>query len=56
VPCRGFTCENNERWHVWNDYEAEVINQEMVEKINKDNIKIYTISKTKSYKEEAGST
>jgi hypothetical protein len=29
VPCRGFTCENNEKWHVWNDYEAKVINQDL---------------------------
>ncbi len=44
VPCRGFTCENNQKWHVWNDYEAKVINQEMMEKINQDNTKIYSIN------------
>jgi Fe-S-cluster containining protein len=48
VPCRGFTCENNEKWHVWNDYEAKEINQEMIEKISQDNSKIYAISKVRS--------
>ncbi len=56
VPCRGFTCENNQKWHVWNDYEAKVINQEMIEKINQDNNKIYAISTLISNGGEAGST
>ncbi|MGB8217849.1 MAG: YkgJ family cysteine cluster protein [Candidatus Methanoperedens sp.] len=55
VPCRGFTCENNEKWHVWHDYEAKVINQELTEKISQDNSKIYAVSKLRSNRGEAGS-
>jgi Fe-S-cluster containining protein len=54
VPCRGFTCENNEKWHVWHDYEAKVINKELMEKISQDNNKIYSISRSKSNGEETG--
>jgi hypothetical protein len=56
VPCRGFTCENNERWHIWTDYEGKVVNQELIEKISQDNSKMYVISKSKSNGGESGIT
>ena len=37
VPCRGFDCEDNEKWKVWLDYEKKIINQELIEQINKGN-------------------
>ena len=37
VPCRGFDCKDSEKWKVWVDYEKEIINQELIEQINKGN-------------------
>lgn len=37
VPCRGFDCKDNEKWQVWVDYEKKIVNQELVEQINKRN-------------------
>ena len=31
VPCRGFDCEDNEKWQVWLDYEKRIINPEVLE-------------------------
>ena len=31
VPCRGFDCQNSEKWQVWLDYEKRIINQEVLE-------------------------
>jgi hypothetical protein len=42
VPCRGFSCRNNNRWPVWDDFEKKILNPELVERIEKDNIKIYS--------------
>ncbi len=42
VPCRGFDCRNNKRWHVWDDYEKKILNPELEERIDRDNIKIYS--------------
>lgn len=42
VPCRGFDCRNNERWHVWVNYEKKILNPELEERIDRDNIKIYS--------------
>lgn len=42
VPCRGFDCRDNERWHVWIDYEKKIIDPELMEKIQGDNIAIYS--------------
>ena len=36
VPCRGFDCQDNEKWQVWLDYENKVINPELMEKIEKE--------------------
>jgi Fe-S-cluster containining protein len=45
VPCRGFDCRDNEKWKVWEDYEKEIINPELAEKIEKENGEIYRCSK-----------
>jgi Fe-S-cluster containining protein len=37
VPCRGFDCEDNEKWQVWVDYEKKIVNRELIEQINKRN-------------------
>jgi len=41
VPCRGFGCQDNEKWQVWLDYEKKVINPELIEQIDEGNVKIY---------------
>lgn len=43
LPCRGFDCEDNEKWQVWVDYEKRVVNHELMERINESNEKIYSI-------------
>lgn len=45
VPCRGFDCKNNEKWKIWLDYEKNILNLELIEKIDRDNIEIYSIHK-----------
>jgi len=40
VPCRGFGCHDNERWHVWADYENMILNPEFIEQIE-NTTKIY---------------
>jgi Fe-S-cluster containining protein len=42
VPCKGFNCQDNERWRVWLDYEKKIINGELIEQINQGNGKYYT--------------
>ena len=37
VPCRGFDCENDQKWSVWSDYSNKIMNQELVQKINNGN-------------------
>jgi Fe-S-cluster containining protein len=44
VPCRGFDCRNNEKWKVWVDYDAKIINTDLVEQITKSNDSIYIYS------------
>lgn len=34
VPCRGFNCNGNERWQVWNDYDRKIINPKLLEQTN----------------------
>jgi Fe-S-cluster containining protein len=41
VPCRGFGCQDNEKWHVWADYEKMVLNPGFIEQIE-NSAKIYT--------------
>lgn len=43
VPCRGFSCQDNDRWKVWADYEKKIIDPDLMEKIEKENCKIYAI-------------
>jgi len=43
LPCRGFDCQDNEKWQVWVDYEKRVVNHELMERINESNEKIYSI-------------
>ena len=42
VPCKGFTCENNEKWRVWLDYANMIINPELMEHIQQTNKKFYS--------------
>jgi len=42
VPCRGFDCEDNEKWKVWEDFVEMVIHDEMIKQIDDSNEKIYT--------------
>lgn len=48
VACRGFDCRDNERWKVWLDYDNSIINPDLMEKIDKDNRRIYSLSEIKS--------
>jgi Fe-S-cluster containining protein len=40
VPCRGFGCQDNERWHVWADHEKMILNHGFIEHIE-NSAKIY---------------
>lgn len=40
LPCRGFGCQDNERWHVWADYDKMILNPEFIEQIE-NSAKIY---------------
>ena len=31
VPCRGFDCQNNEKWQIWLDFKNKVINSQILE-------------------------
>ncbi len=42
VPCRGFDCQNNEKWNVWVNYDNKIINPDLVEQIARSNNSIYT--------------
>lgn len=33
VPCRGFDCRDNEKWQVWQDYEQNIIDENINETI-----------------------
>lgn len=48
AACRGFDCRDNERWKVWLDYDKRIINNELMERIDKDNHRIYSLSEIKS--------
>lgn len=50
VPCRGFDCEDNEKWKVWEDFVEMVINDEMIEHIDDSNETIYTYQKSNDNK------
>jgi Fe-S-cluster containining protein len=40
VPCRGFGCQDNERWNVWDDYENMILNPDFIEKVE-NSAKVY---------------
>lgn len=40
LPCRGFGCQDNERWHVWADYEKMILNPDFIEKVE-NSAKVY---------------
>jgi Fe-S-cluster containining protein len=48
VPCRGFGCQDDIRWKVWADYEKQLLNNEMIEQIEKSNEKIYACLEIKT--------
>jgi len=50
VPCMDFDCRNNKQWHVWDDYEKKILNPELVERIDKDNSKIYSSCLSNEFK------
>jgi Fe-S-cluster containining protein len=52
VPCRGFDCRDNEKWHVWLDYDNKILNPELKEQIGHSNDKIYSCPAAK-FKREA---
>ena len=47
VPCLGFNCEDNEKRKVWADYGEKIVNDGLVERIDKDNRTVYKGSKLK---------
>lgn len=32
---RGVDCQNSKKWQMWVDYEKKIVNQELIEQINK---------------------
>ncbi len=47
VPCRGFDCNDNEKWKVWQDYDKGILHPELNVKINESNENFYNYLKTK---------
>jgi Fe-S-cluster containining protein len=37
VPCRGFDCRQDKNWKVWLDFENKILNEALVDKLNKEN-------------------
>lgn len=54
VPCRGFNCEDNEKWKVWLDYDKKTINPELIEKINRNGKELYSYSKVNPTRKAKG--
>ena len=52
MPCRGFDCEDNEKWKVWEDFVEMVIHDEMIKQIDDSNEKIYTYQKSNNNRVE----
>ncbi len=40
VPCRGFGCQDNDRWHVWADYDKMILDPGFIEQME-NTAKIY---------------
>ena len=47
MPCRGFNCEDNEKWQVWENYGEKIINDGLMERMDKDKRTVYNGSKLK---------
>jgi len=47
VPCRGFDCGDGKRWKVWANYGEKIVNDGLMERIDKDNRTAYKGSKLK---------
>jgi Fe-S-cluster containining protein len=47
VPCRGFHCRENEKWKAWADYGKMIVNDGLMERIDRDNRTVYNGSKIK---------
>ncbi|MBC2697015.1 MAG: hypothetical protein HF976_15225 [ANME-2 cluster archaeon] len=47
VLYRGFDCQDNEKWKVWEDFVKMVINDEMIKQIDDSNERIHTYQKSK---------
>jgi hypothetical protein len=43
----GLICRNNEKWRVWVDYKNNILNSELMERIDRDNSGIYFMYKYK---------
>jgi len=43
VTCQGFDCEDNEKWQVWADYGGKIVNDRLMERIDKDNRKLIRV-------------
>jgi Fe-S-cluster containining protein len=41
LPCRGFSCRENEKWPVWKDFDTKVINSEFEKQVRDSNEKMY---------------
>ncbi len=49
LPCRGFSCKDNEKWHVWADYDKMILDSGFIER-TQDSDKIYVCPEIKSNK------
>lgn len=45
LPCRGFDCNDNQKWKVWLDYGRKTINHELIEQTDESNGRIYNCSR-----------
>lgn len=41
VPCRGFSCRNNEKWPVWKDFNNKELNPEFEQFVKESNERMY---------------
>jgi Fe-S-cluster containining protein len=44
LPCRGFNCRDNEKWPVWQNFDAQVINSEFERQVRESNEKMYHLN------------
>lgn len=41
LPCRGFSCRENQKWPVWKDFNTKVLNPEFEKQVIESNEKMY---------------